>query len=141
MTKGAVRKRPGLDGGDPFPPAFCGVDRDPEGLRNRSIVSSELDGILNAIRVDEGSPVTRNQLIAEIKETDYRLAMEQATAILKQAEAALANTKLEHQRKEALYKEELVTKQQFDDVVGPPCRCPGGCGTGEGRSRSGQGKD
>jgi len=81
------------------------------------VVSSELDGILKTISVDEGSPVTRGQLIAEIKETDYRLAVEQAAAALKQTEAALANAKLEHQRKEALYREELVTKQQFDDIV------------------------
>jgi len=81
------------------------------------VVSSELDGILKTIYVDEGSPVTRGQLIAEIKETDYRLAVEQAAAVLKQAEAALANAKLEHQRKEALFREELVTKQQFDDIV------------------------
>jgi RND family efflux transporter MFP subunit len=80
-------------------------------------VSSELDGILKTIHVDEGSDVTRGQLIAEIKETDYRLAVEQATSVLKQADAALANAKLEHQRKEALYREELVTKQQFDDIV------------------------
>jgi RND family efflux transporter MFP subunit len=80
-------------------------------------VSSELDGILKTIRVDEGSPVTPGQVIAEIKETDYQLAVEQATAIVKQAEAALANAKLEHQRKDALYREELVTKQQFDDIV------------------------
>ncbi len=80
-------------------------------------VSSELDGILKTIHVDEGSPVTPGQVIAMIKETDYQLAVEQAMAILKQAEAALANAKQEHQRKEALYREELVTKQQFDDVV------------------------
>jgi RND family efflux transporter MFP subunit len=80
-------------------------------------ISSELDGILKSIHVNEGSSVTRGQLIAEIKEIDYRLAMEQAAAALKQAEAALANAKLEHQRKESLYKEELVTKQQFDDIV------------------------
>ena len=80
-------------------------------------VSSELDGILKTIHVDEGSPVTSGQVIAEIKETDYRLAVEQATAILKQAEAALANAKQEHLRKAALYREELVTKQQFDDIV------------------------
>ena len=80
-------------------------------------VSSELDGILKTIHVDEGSPVTPGQIIAQIKETDYQLALEQATSILKQAEAALANSKLEHQRKEALYREELVTKQQFDDIV------------------------
>lgn len=80
-------------------------------------VSSELDGILKSIHVDEGSSVSRGQVIAEMKETDYRLAAEQAAAALKQAEAALANAKLEHQRKEALYREELVTKQQFDDIV------------------------
>jgi membrane fusion protein (multidrug efflux system) len=80
-------------------------------------VSSELDGILQTIQVDEGSPVTPGQVIAVIKETDYRLAIEQATAIVKQAEAALANAKQEHQRKEALYREELVTKQQIDDIV------------------------
>jgi multidrug efflux pump subunit AcrA (membrane-fusion protein) len=56
-------------------------------------VSSELDGILKAIHVDEGSPVTPGQVIAMIKETDYQLALEQATAILKQAEAARANAK------------------------------------------------
>ena len=80
-------------------------------------VSSELDGILQSIRVDEGSPVTRGQLIAEIKDIDYNLAVEQAGAVVRQAEAALANAKQEHQRKEALYREELVTKQQFDDIV------------------------
>ena len=80
-------------------------------------VSSELDGILKTINVDEGSPVTPGQVIAIIKETDYQLALEQATAILKQAEAAVANARQEHVRKEALYREELVTKQQFDDIV------------------------
>jgi RND family efflux transporter MFP subunit len=80
-------------------------------------ISSELDGILKSIHVDEGSLVSRGQPIAEIKDTDYRLAEEQATAVLKQAEASLANAKLEYQRKEALYKEELVTKQQFDDIA------------------------
>jgi membrane fusion protein (multidrug efflux system) len=80
-------------------------------------VSSEVDGILKSIQVDEGSPVSRGQLIAEIKETDYRLAGEQMNAALKQAQASLDNSKLEYQRKEALYREELVTKQQFDDIA------------------------
>ncbi|MBU1180612.1 MAG: efflux RND transporter periplasmic adaptor subunit [Proteobacteria bacterium] len=80
------------------------------------IVSSEVDGILRSIHVEEGSPVSRGQLIAEIKDTDYRLDAERAEAVLKQAEASLANADQEHQRKEALYREELVTKQQFDDI-------------------------
>lgn len=81
------------------------------------IVSSEVDGILQSIRVDEGSPVSRGQLIAEIKETDYRLDAERAEAALKQAEASLANANQEYRRKEALHREELVTKQQFDDIA------------------------
>jgi len=80
------------------------------------IVSSEVDGILQSIRVDEGSSVSRGQLIAVMKDTDYRLDAERAEAALKQAEASLANANQEHQRKEALYREELVTKQQFDDI-------------------------
>ena len=80
-------------------------------------VSSELDGVLQSIRVEEGSPVSRGRLVAEIKDTDYRLAVDQAEAILKQAEAAYANVRSEHERKEALYREELVTRQQFDDIV------------------------
>lgn len=80
------------------------------------IISPEVDGILKTIRVDEGSTVSAGMVLAEIKDTDYRLAVDQAQAALRQAEASLANTKLEYQRKESLLKEDLVTKQQFDDV-------------------------
>ena len=80
------------------------------------IVSSEVDGILKSIRVQEGSPVTQGQLIAEIKATDYRLDTERAAVALKQAEASLAYAKQEYERKEALYRKDLVAKQQFDDV-------------------------
>lgn len=80
------------------------------------IVSSEVDGIAKNIRVDEGTPVSRGMLLAEINETDYRLEAKRAEAVLRQMEASLVNTKLEYERKAALYKEELVTKQQFDDI-------------------------
>lgn len=80
------------------------------------IISPEVDGILKTIRVDEGSAVTQGMVLAEVKDTDYRLAVDQAQAALRQAEATLANTKIEYQRKESLLKEDLVTKQQFDDV-------------------------
>jgi len=80
------------------------------------IVSSEVDGIMQSIRVNEGAPVSRGELIAEMKDTDYRLDAERATAVLKQAEASLASTKQEYERKDALYREELLTKQQFEDI-------------------------
>ena len=80
------------------------------------IVSSEVDGIVKNLRVNEGSSVSKGMVLVEINETDYRLEVIRADAALRQAEASLANAKLEYERKASLYKEELVTKQQFDDI-------------------------
>jgi RND family efflux transporter MFP subunit len=80
-------------------------------------VSAEVDGVLKSVKVDEGTAVSKGMLLATIGDTDYILEVKRAEATLKQAEATLANTKLEYQRKEALYREELLTKQQFDDVA------------------------
>jgi len=84
---------------------------------NEEVISSaEVDGILREVKVDEGTMVSKGTVLAIIDDTDYGLEARKDEAALKQAEATLANTKLEYNRKEALYKEELVTKQQFDDV-------------------------
>ncbi|MCX5847103.1 MAG: efflux RND transporter periplasmic adaptor subunit [Deltaproteobacteria bacterium] len=80
------------------------------------IVSSEVDGIVKNLRVNEGSSVSKGMVLVEINETDYRLEVNRADAALRQAKASLANAKLEYERKASLYKEELVTKQQFDDI-------------------------
>jgi RND family efflux transporter MFP subunit len=80
------------------------------------VVSSEVDGLIKKIHVDEGMPVRARTLLAEINETDYQLDWKRSDAALKQAEASLANARVEYQRKDALYKEELITKQQFDDI-------------------------
>jgi membrane fusion protein (multidrug efflux system) len=79
-------------------------------------ISAEVDGILKDVRVDEGSVVSKGQVLAFIDDIDYNLEVKRADAALRQAEATLSNTRLEYQRKEALYKEQLVTQQQFDDV-------------------------
>lgn len=80
------------------------------------MISSEVDGIIKKITVDEGSRVGAGMLLAEINPVDYVLEEKRADAALKQAQASLANAKAEYQRKESLHKEELVTKQQFDDI-------------------------
>ncbi|MBI5027203.1 MAG: efflux RND transporter periplasmic adaptor subunit [Nitrospirae bacterium] len=80
------------------------------------IVSAEVDGILKDVRVDEGTLVSKGTVLATIDDTDYNLEVKRAEAALRQAEATLENTKLEFGRKQALYKEQLVTQQQFDDV-------------------------
>lgn len=80
------------------------------------IVSAEVDGILKDIMIDEGTVVSKEMILTTIDDTDYSLEVKRAEAALKQTEATLENTRVEYKRKEALYKEELVTKQQFDDV-------------------------
>lgn len=54
-------------------------------------VSSEVEGVVEKIDVIEGAKVKRGALLVKIKDTDYRLALRQAEAVLKQAEANLAN--------------------------------------------------
>jgi len=80
-------------------------------------VSSEVDGIIRQIKVEEGSLVNKGSLLIEINEIDYMLDSKRSEAALKQAEANLDNAQAEYKRQEALYKEELVTKQQFDDIT------------------------
>lgn len=81
-----------------------------------TLISPEVDGIIKNVYFDEGKTVKKGDLLAEIIDTDFKLDLQRADAGLKQAQASLANTKIEYERKMALLKEELVTKQQFDDV-------------------------
>lgn len=80
------------------------------------VVSAEVDGIIKAVRVEEGAPVAKGTVIAEISDRDYLLEASRAEASVMQAEATQANVQVEYERKATLLKEELVTKQQYDDV-------------------------
>lgn len=79
-------------------------------------ISSEVDGIVRNIRTREGVSVAAGALMAEINDVDYLLDTKRSEAVFKQTEANLANVRAEYQRKESLFREELITKQQFDDL-------------------------
>lgn len=80
-------------------------------------IGAEIDGIVKAIRADEGAAVAKGALLATMDDVEYSQGVLSAQASLKQSEATYANTKLEFSRKDALFKEELVTRQQYDDVT------------------------
>jgi membrane fusion protein (multidrug efflux system) len=80
------------------------------------VMGAELDGIVRSVKVDEGTIVKKGMLLASLDDTEYVHEVIRAKAALKQTEASLANTKMEFSRKDALYKEQLVTRQQYDDV-------------------------
>ena len=79
-------------------------------------VTTEVDGIVRKIHVDEGTNVSVGTLLAEINDTDYVLNVKFSEAALRQAEAQQVNARRSFKRLHALYQEELITKQQFDDI-------------------------
>ena len=81
-----------------------------------ALVSAEVDGIIKRVYVEEGKAVSKGTLLAEIDETDFVLEVKRSDAQLKQAQAILSNTQIEYDRKKVLLKDELITKQQYDDV-------------------------
>ncbi len=80
-------------------------------------IGAEIDGIIKTVKANEGTAVSKGMLLATIDDVEYSQSVLSAQAALKQAEASFANVKIEFSRKDALYKEELVTKQQYDDVT------------------------
>lgn len=81
------------------------------------VVSSEVDGIIKKMFVEEGSAVGVGSLLIQINETDYMLDWKRSDAQLRQTQASLVNAEAEYKRKSALYQDELITKQQFDDIT------------------------
>lgn len=79
-------------------------------------IGAEIDGIIKSVKADEGTAVTKGMLLASMEDIEYSHEVIRVEALLRQTEATLVNTKTEFARKEALFKEQLVTSQQFDDV-------------------------
>ncbi len=80
------------------------------------IVSSEVDGALKEILVDEGSPVAGGSVMGRISDIDYRLAVQAADAALGQARANLDNAGILYARMEALYGKQAVSRQEYDNA-------------------------
>jgi len=87
-------------------------------------VQPQVAGLVKNITVQWGKKVKAGDPLLFLDDSAQKAIVDRlnsevaaSTAALKQAEASLANTKSEFQRKEALFKEQLVTKQQYDDIV------------------------
>lgn len=79
-------------------------------------VASRLMGYIREIKVEEGQAVKAGQLLFVVDPSDIQGQMNQARAGLAQAEAALADAKLDYERFGTLYKEEAIPKLQWDKV-------------------------
>jgi RND family efflux transporter MFP subunit len=79
-------------------------------------VASRLMGYIRQIKVEEGQAVKVGQLLFVVDPSDIQGQVSQARAGLAQAEAALADAKIDHERFGALYKEEAIPKLQWDKI-------------------------
>jgi len=79
-------------------------------------VASRLMGYLRDFAVVEGQAVKKGQRLFTIDPLDIEGAMEQAGLGLQQAEAALKDAKADFDRFDALYKDEVVTRQQYEKM-------------------------
>jgi membrane fusion protein, multidrug efflux system len=79
-------------------------------------VASRLMGYIRNIAVVEGQSVKAGQRLFTIDPLDIQGAVEQARLGLKQAEDALKDAKADYERFDALYKDEVVTRQQYEKM-------------------------
>ena len=87
------------------------------------IVSSQIQGQLQQLLVNEGDVVTRGQLLAQIQPEQWQADMsfyesseQQSAADLAQAQADLENTQLNFERMKGLYATHVETQQNLDQT-------------------------
>lgn len=105
-------------------------------------VASRLMGYIKDIAVVEGQRVTTGQRLFTIDPLDIEGAVAQARLGLQQAEDALKDAKADYERFEALYKDEVVSRQHYekmklnhDIAVSRAAQAKAGLGTAQGQMR------
>jgi RND family efflux transporter MFP subunit len=107
----------------PFPKAVAasGII---EAVEENVDVQPQVAGLVKKIVVYRGQNIKAGDILFYLDDDGQRAVVARlnsevaaSEAALKQTEATLANVAQEYARKEALYKEQLVTQQQYDDVT------------------------
>lgn len=82
----------------------------------RARIASRLMGYIKDLKVKVGQTVTQGEVLFKIDSSDISSQIAQAQAGYQQAQAALTDAKLDFDRFEKLFKEDSVSKQQFDKI-------------------------
>jgi HlyD family secretion protein len=82
--------------------------------QRKADVASKATGRLERLLVEEGSRVKKGQVIGEIENQDMRAALDNAIADVRVAEATVAESKSDFERKKRLLQEELAPRSDYD---------------------------
>jgi len=81
---------------------------------NTVSLKSRVDGQIVQIAFKEGQFVKQGELLLVIDPRPYQVALEQAEASLARDQAQLKNAQLDYQRYQGLFKEGVISQQQYD---------------------------
>ncbi|QOJ04795.1 MAG: efflux RND transporter periplasmic adaptor subunit [Planctomycetia bacterium] len=91
--------------------------------RIRTIVATEIAGLVSELPVEEGDSVKKGDVLCRLRETQRQLALDESKArlselgdVIVEREAMLRKTEFEAQRMEGLYKLERCTEKEFRDA-------------------------
>jgi membrane fusion protein, multidrug efflux system len=81
---------------------------------NTVSLKSRVDGQIVQIAFKEGQSVKQGELLLVIDPRPYQVALEQAEAALARDQAQLKNAQLDYDRYQGLFKEGVISQQQYD---------------------------
>jgi len=83
---------------------------------NRSTVSAQVAGRIEAVHFDVDDYVKKGDLLVEIRSASQRAALKSARAKLNEAQARLDEAESEYRRIEEIYRQKLVAKMKLDQA-------------------------
>ena len=83
--------------------------------RIAALVASEVDGLVETLRVREGRTVGKGQVLVQLRTRDLELLLEAAEAGLREAEARLRQAEGDLERNQGLFDEGILSASQFDE--------------------------
>ncbi len=83
----------------------------------RSVVASEIEGLVVEFLVEEGMRVKRGQVLARLRTTRLNIRLNSALASHREAKTRYEQAGKDLIRVKALYEKELVTQKEYDDAI------------------------
>ncbi len=82
--------------------------------RRQSVISSKIQGRLSELKVEEGSVVHADEIIARLEDADYVAAVAKAKANIEYAKADLAEMQRQARLQRGLFKDKVVSQDALD---------------------------